>query len=247
MARVFESSGELPTVDTRAPHEAMGAHVALMGERAAQRLYEAFREFNARFWDGKLASPLILITPCGAARTLGDYSPRDVHGLESRIRIAPAQAAKSELWALDILLHEMVHAWQLEIAGIADVELSYRGHGPRFAAECNRIGALLGLPPVGVRGRKAGLPDCAQWPFCVRPADYYPEPYQRPTRKPKEPVQPEPEQDDEPEERPRQPRGDWERVMFLVQQLSDADATQLYTAIGDMMTQRAWKRSQRRK
>jgi hypothetical protein len=49
-----------------------------------------------------------------------------------------------------------------------------RRRRPRFAAKCNQIGATLGLPPVGVKGRH-GLPDCAQWPACVRPAGYYPE------------------------------------------------------------------------
>lgn len=243
MARIFEAPANSPAVDTRAPHAATGAHVAAFGMASARRLYDAFHEYNALYWDGKLAAPLILITPCGAARTWGDYTTRDVHGLESRIRIAPAQADKGERWALDVLLHEMVHAWQYEIAGIADIEISYRGHGPRFAAECNRIGALLGLPEVGVKGRK-GLPDCAQWPFNVRPDGYYPEPYKRPTRRPKEPTQPEPERDEQ--EAPPEPQGtNWARVMFLAEQLTDRDAKALYKAIGDMLTRRAWERARR--
>src|SRR4051794_35137157 len=59
-----------------------------------------------------------------------------------------------------------VHPW----------DASYKDHGPRFAAECNRIGAILGLPPV--RPAKAGgknedMPSCAHSPHCVRPDDFY--------------------------------------------------------------------------
>jgi hypothetical protein len=224
----------------------MGAHVAAFGDRQAQRLYEAYHEYNARFWGGKLAAPLIQVTPCSAARAWGDYTSKDVHGLTSKIRVAPKQAARGDLWAKDIVLHEMVHAWQYEIAKIEDVEMSYRGHGPRFAAECNRIGAQLGLPPVGVKGRR-GLPDCAHWPFNVRPDGYYPEPYQPATRTPKQPTEPEPEQDDEPDEGRVPEDATIARMMFLVRQLDDATAKALYQAIGDELTSRAWERAQRRK
>ena len=53
---------------------------------------------------------------------------------------------------------------------------TYHGHGPKFRDQCNRIGAMLGLPPVRTgkaRGKDKGLPSCAYWPHCVRPADYY--------------------------------------------------------------------------
>jgi hypothetical protein len=79
----------------------------------------------------------------------------------------------------------MVHAWASEVD--EDLEPGYKGHGPRFAAKCNAIGATLGLPPVGVKGR-GGRPDCAQWPICVRPAGYYPTeeaPAPKPAPKPK--------------------------------------------------------------
>ncbi len=165
----------------RAPHVATGEVVELLGETVAKKLYAAFAKFNARFFGGELGSPLVLITQANSARTLGDYIGRDVHGLESRIRIAPKAVKRGERFAMDVLLHEMIHAWQQEIDG--DGEDSYRGHGPKFAAECNRIGAKLGLAEVGVKGRD-GRPDSAHWPMCVRPAGYYPEPYIVPTRKP---------------------------------------------------------------
>jgi hypothetical protein len=93
----------------------------------------------------------------------------------------------------------MIHAWQHEIDH--DREDGYRGHGPKFARECNRIAAMLYppvpvpadaevivVPPVGVKGRE-GLPDCAHWPMSVRPPGYYPKPFNPPRRKPK-PVDP---------------------------------------------------------
>ena len=170
----------LSPTDARAPHVATGAVVERQGGEIARVLYAAFTEYNARFFSGKLGSPLVFITQAQSLRTKGDYIARDVMGLESRIRIAPSAVRKGEKFAADVLLHEMVHAWQSEIAHIS--ESGYRGHGPKFAAECNRIGKLLGLPAVGVKGR-GGLPDCAYWPLCVRPAGYYPNPYEPPRRK----------------------------------------------------------------
>lgn len=240
MARIFESTST-PSPDTRAPHAATGAHVAQFGDPIARMLYEAFRAFNATYWDGKLAAPLVLITAAKSARTQADYCPRDVHGLESRIRISPAAMDRGERFALDVLLHEMIHAWQVEIADLPDCESGYRGHGPRFAAECNRIGELLGLPAVGVKGR-GGLPDCAQWPCNVRPDGYYPEAYKAPTRR-KVPAAPKPEREPTPEPAPA-PAGAWERILFLVEQLDDRTAKTLYEAIGDMLTRRAWERAQ---
>ena len=74
----------------------------------------------------------------------------------------------------DVFLHETVHQWQHEVLG--DLEDGYHGHGPKFRDQCNRIGALLGLPPVRTskaRGKDKALPSCAYWPHCVRPVDYY--------------------------------------------------------------------------
>ena len=237
MARIFESR-QAPTPDTRAPHVATGAIVAQFGDAPARMLYEAFRAFNDAYWSGKLAAPLVLITAAKSARTLADYCPRDIHGLESRIRVSPAAVNRGKRFAVDVLLHEMIHAWQTEIAHVD--EHGHRGHGPRFAAECNRIGEQLGLPPVGVKGRD-GLPDCAQWPCNVRPEGYYPEPYKAPTRKPSR-AKPQPEPQPQPEPRPEPTGTDWARAYFLAQQLCDADARALYEAIGDMLTQRAWDR-----
>jgi hypothetical protein len=172
----------------RRPHKATRAVVETLGEEAPRALYRAFDAYNAEHFAGALGAPLIFLTQTSGPRALGDYIGRDVHGLRSRVRIAPGVVARGELFALDVLLHEMVHAWASEVA--SDPEHGYRGHGPVFAAKCNEIGAKLGLPPVGVKGRK-GLPDCAQWPLCVRPAGYYPTaapPKQRRSKAPRTPT-----------------------------------------------------------
>jgi hypothetical protein len=161
----------------RAPHRATRAVVRAEGSAEVRALYSAFAEYNRAHFRRKLEAPLLLVTQTG--RALGDYIARDEHGLRSRIRISPRALARGERFMLDVLLHEMCHAWAHEVDDAN--ESGYRGHGPLFAATCNRIGAKLGLAPVGVKGRD-GLPDCAYWPMNVRPADYYPEPFEAPKR-----------------------------------------------------------------
>jgi hypothetical protein len=36
------------------------------------------------------------------------------------------------------------------------LEDGYHGEGPKFRDQCNRVGALLGLPPVRTKLRRAG-------------------------------------------------------------------------------------------
>ncbi len=159
------------TSDERGPHKTTRALVERDGHPMIAALYRHFDEVNAWHFGGKLASPLILVSQTSSPRALGDACERDVHGLRSIVRIAPKTLDKGERFAFDVLLHEMVHVWQYEVAG--DTEPGYRGHGPRFAEQCNAIADAAKLQGhVGVKGRK-GLPDCAQWPLCVRPAGYY--------------------------------------------------------------------------
>ena len=164
----------------RRPHEATRAVVEILGDDAPRALYKAFDEFNAEHFAGMLGAPLLFVMQTSSPRALGDYCGRDVHGLRSRVRIAPKVLTRGERFAVDVLLHEMVHAWQSEIAD--DQEHGYKGHGPKFAEKCNEIGKKLGLPEVGLKGRH-GLPDCAQWPICVRPEGYYPAPPPKPARR----------------------------------------------------------------
>jgi hypothetical protein len=156
------------TATNRAAHHAIAKTVEEHGTHAPKALYAAYVAFNRDHFDGKLGAPLVFVGACSSPRALGDYCGQDVHGLESRIRISEKAVRKGLKYATWILLHEMVHAWCQEIEG--DLEMGYRGHGPRFAAKCNEIGKKLGLRDVGVKGRK-GLPDCAQWPLNVLSAE----------------------------------------------------------------------------
>lgn len=139
------------------------------GAPAVRSLYRAFDRLNASYFGGRLPAVTILLSATGSPRALGDHCRQDEHGIHFRIRIAPAAFRRGEAYALDVLLHELVHV----ACAIADEpERGYRGHGPAFADRCNGIGALLELPAVAPRGR--GAPDCAQWPVNVRPPGYYP-------------------------------------------------------------------------
>lgn len=88
------------------------------------------------------------------------------------------------------LLHEMIHQYHMELTG--RTEETYGGHGPAFRDECNRIGAVLGLPKVRAgkeRGRDKALPSCASWPLNVRPDGYYLGAYPPEPAAPKEPAE----------------------------------------------------------
>ena len=132
----------------RRPHKATRAVVEALGEEAPRALYRAFDAYNEEHFAGALGAPLIFLTQTSGPRALGDYIGRDVHGLRSRVRIAPGVVARGELFALDVLLHEMVHAWASEVA--CNPEHGYRGHGPVFAAKCNE-NRREARPPAGRR------------------------------------------------------------------------------------------------
>jgi hypothetical protein len=152
------------------------------------RLYEHWDAWNAAHFEGGLCPPYILLNEPSNPRRLGDCSPVSGFGGRSQIRLRPSlltgthpmTASGSQdaeglfLFAADILLHEMIHQWAQEITG--ETERSYHGHGPAFRDQCNRIGAVLGLPPVRcskARGSEKALESCSQWPHCVRGRDYY--------------------------------------------------------------------------
>ncbi len=152
------------------------------------RLYTRWDEWNAAFFQGRLAPPYILFSPHESARAYGDCSNISSFGGRAQIRIRPSlltgthrHMRQGESFAeglarfvTDVLPHESVHQWHIEITG--QIEESYHGHGPAFAATCTQIGAALGLPPVRSmkrRGSGAAMPSCAQWLICVRSADFY--------------------------------------------------------------------------
>jgi hypothetical protein len=160
-----------------------------------RRLARLWHEFNEAHFEGRLSPAYIAISEPKSPRADGDCSAYSGHGGRLQIRLRPSHVAGTvnqgkaplpgktlrfmrpghglqyrERHLADILLHEMGHQYEMEMLGTKG------GHGKDFCAICNRIGAVLGLPPVVVRRRKGdprSLPICAQWPHNVRPADYY--------------------------------------------------------------------------
>ncbi|MDC3984507.1 SprT-like domain-containing protein [Polyangium jinanense] len=159
-------SAERDRVDPRAPAHAVRQLVQQDGREAPRALYEAFDAYNAEYFDGALKQSLILMTTPASPRAEGDYVAQDVHGIPSRIRIAPRCEQHGLLYILDVLLHEMIHAWQAEL--LDDLENGYKGHGPKFCQKANEIGAKLGLGPWrrrgagGSRGPIPGRRTCAR-------------------------------------------------------------------------------------
>lgn len=160
-------------LQARQPHTAMAAHVDAHGSDAARDLYTKAAEFDSRFFGGKLGPLVIEIASPASPAALATHEASTPEGVACVIRIAPSVVNAGQALAYDALLHEMVHVWQT----VAEKrEPGYQGHGPNFAEKCNEIGAVLGLPPVGVKGKGpkgVKLPDCAQWPLNVRPDGYY--------------------------------------------------------------------------
>ena len=153
-----------------------------------ERLYALWEDWNRDYYRGKLVTPHILLAEPKSPRAFGDHAQLSGWGSRNQIRIRPsiwdgshpkvrAEEAYAEgrfLLVADILLHETIHQYHDEITG--QVENSYHGHGPAFRDECNRIGEMLGLPPVRTakaRGPDKSLPSCAHWPINVRPEGYY--------------------------------------------------------------------------
>ena len=181
----------------RLAHVALAAQVREQGTDCARALYEATQTFNAELFAGALLPLFVELTPPGSLRALADYRPRSQEGVDSHIRIGAKVVEKGARYALDVLLHEMMHAYCFEILGVEKdkTEKTYGWHGPKWAAQCNRVGRMLGLAEVFVKGR--GGPNAAQWPMCVRPAGYYggeEKTTGEPTGEPREPSSPEDEQ-----------------------------------------------------
>lgn len=162
--------------------------LATRGEEVAQRLASVADELVRDFWTAHgivMPAVVVLLMECSSPRALADHCVKDVQGIQFRIRVAPstllrlfaevrrlnAPQADSDRFLRDVLLHELVH---VELG--TETEPSYKGHGPRFAARCNRVNELLGLPQVAARPRRKGgdgPADCAFWPLSVRPPGWY--------------------------------------------------------------------------
>jgi hypothetical protein len=173
----------------RAHREAFWAYVLDQAEpwhrKHLARLFAAWDEANAKWYDGVLVPPILLLAEPSAPQVYGQCSTVSSYGARSEIRIRPSLLAGThphlrragegaDRFAADVLLHEQVHQHQQEVLGVD--EEAYHGHGPTFRDKANEIGAALGLAPVRTskrRGPDRDLPSCAQWPHCVRPADHY--------------------------------------------------------------------------
>jgi hypothetical protein len=151
-------------------------------------LYAAWHTYNACYFQGAMTPSYILLAEPLTPQRYGDTARATGFGARLQIRLRPSLARGThpdmqhgtqdgqgiQRVVQDILLHETIHQYQLEILGTD--ERSYDGHGPLFRDTANAIGEPLGLPPVRaskVRAAQRTLPSCAQWPHNVRPADYY--------------------------------------------------------------------------
>jgi hypothetical protein len=154
------------------------------------RLLVKYDAFNDTHFSGLLPHIEIRIGQCSSPRTVyGQYFSRADHGMYGMIvlnqrlftndmkgvYIADTSAPGFHQLIDDILLHEMVHAYCHLI--IEKPEVSYRGHGPVFTTECNRIGKTLGVKSVkhakSQKSSEMHMESCAYWPHAVRPRDYY--------------------------------------------------------------------------
>jgi hypothetical protein len=158
-------------------------------------LYDAWSSFNADFFDGKLTEPHLAIGRT-APRSLGhcssttDYGGKVaivlndglVFGTNREWVVRPWIAANgttaqgTERFIGDLLLRLTVRQYVLET--LNDDEPGYRGFGPQFVKEANRIGDWLGLAHVVDRNRRpqAAAPNAESekrsplargWPHCV--------------------------------------------------------------------------------
>jgi len=160
------------------------------------RLYERWAQWNEAYYESALVPPYILLTEPAGPRTYADCGPISGFGGRCQIRIRPSLLAGTHphlrgdaegrwRFVADVLLHETIHQWQQERSG--QTEQAWHGHGPAFRGRANLIGAALGLAPVRTakrRGSDRDLPSCAQWPYCVRPEEYYLGAYRPPGPKP---------------------------------------------------------------
>lgn len=108
---------------------------------AKREILEQFRIFNADFFSGKLPEVPIHWRRMAAYGTYCEPDARHPFGyIELSVDEQPPGRWRGTL------LHEMIHLF-LDSLGVDEFEAGeVPDHGPRFTAECNRIGALLGIP-----------------------------------------------------------------------------------------------------
>ena len=123
-------------------------------------LEEAFDELNQKYFDGKLSKPEIAVY-----KTPGTTAAATVPTDEAVVVfINPRIIEQDRRWAIDTLLHEMIHIALIEQNGDGDA-----AHAERFTAHAKRIGATAGLRDV-----EAGSEGARNWPQSVRRSSYPP-------------------------------------------------------------------------
>jgi hypothetical protein len=151
-----------------------------------QKFYGVWRAFNEDFFEAALREPHLTLGRT-APRSLGHCSPITDYGGEVQVtlnarlvfgdntewvvRAWPAEGSKR--FIDDLLLRLTVRQFVVEMKRTE--EEGYRGYGPMFVTQANRIGDVLGLESVVPRNRRFNdsKPVACGWPHCVRPSGYY--------------------------------------------------------------------------
>src|SRR5215217_3305901 len=159
-----------------------------------EHLCRKWLEFNETYFGGELVPPFLAFEEPGHTTCYGEYSTVSAFGGSGQIQIRPSllngtlidfrEGNKNreglQRFTDEVLLHEMIHQWQVEVHGTVPTEFEhYGGHGDTFSSKANEIGARLGLPPVRLRNKKshsrktAHLPNPSQWPHNVYDPSHY--------------------------------------------------------------------------
>jgi hypothetical protein len=156
-----------------------------------ERFYRLWHQYNRTYFFSTMTPPYLMIDQPHDQLSYGGYEPITGFGGLTGIIIRESVVTQDhidlsfgdknpagiDLLLEDIVLHYAVRQYCAEVLGKPDQFES--GHGGTYVKECNRIGAMLGLPDVGpartAKRSKSGtvLPTCAHWPWNVRPAGYY--------------------------------------------------------------------------
>lgn len=112
-----------------------------MRRPSRDEILNQYRVFNADFFQGKLPEVPVHWRRMAAYGTYCEPDARHPFGyIELTVDDMPPGGWRGTL------LHEMVHL-RLDSRGVDEFETGeVPDHGPRFTAECNRIGKLLGIP-----------------------------------------------------------------------------------------------------
>ena len=159
-----------------------------------EHLCSRWEQYNEEFFAGELTSPVLALGTTHSTTCYGEYSNVSCFGGSGQIMIRPSVLAGTmqhfrngnknkqglRIFTEEVLLHEMIHQWQVEVAGTPPGEFeNYGGHGDTFSAKANEIGERLGLPPVRLRNKTSHsrdtkhLPNPSQWPHNVYPVEHY--------------------------------------------------------------------------